>query len=446
MPASRYPALLICMEATKKSANKGISVVPEESSPGVRTNSITPPADYERRILLCVAGLSPQVITETFYALATRENSFIPTEVHVVTTSEGAHRIRLNLLEADPDEQHFQRLCADLDIDPADILFGTGTLHQIPASSVPDLSSESVLPAGSFPHWTGWQQATVRSGNPPLDDIRSLADNEAAADAITAIVRDLTADPKTAIHASIAGGRKTMGFYLGYAISLFGREQDRLSHVLVSSPFESHPQFYYPPRAPKVLRDKADRSIHTRDAEVTLADIPFVRLRGHLDSSILGESMSYSKTVLRTQRNVNLPKLSLDSAGRTIYCGDQHIAFSPSLFAFYAWFARRLLAGKPGIHWSQDDTREEYLAEYLRVVSEYSVDYENIEKVFSRAGRMDEDFFAQKASKINRQLRKILGTEPASPYLISKIGVMPGSRRGLKGLKLKKEQVRFLGE
>ena len=30
-----------------------------------------------------------------------------------------------------------------------------------------------------------------------------------------------------------------MGFYLGYALSLYGRTQDRLSHVLVSSPYES---------------------------------------------------------------------------------------------------------------------------------------------------------------------------------------------------------------
>jgi CRISPR-associated protein (TIGR02584 family) len=59
-------------------------------------------------------------------------------------------------------------------------------------------------------------------------------------------VRELTADPDCAIHASIAGGRKTMGFYLGYALSLFGRPQDRLSHVLVSSPFESNQNFFYP--------------------------------------------------------------------------------------------------------------------------------------------------------------------------------------------------------
>ncbi|MBV5299598.1 MAG: TIGR02584 family CRISPR-associated protein, partial [Rhodoferax sp.] len=76
-------------------------------------------------------------------------------------------------------------------------------------------------------------------------DIRSPADNRAAADFITAQVRAITADSGCALHASIAGGRKTMGFYLGYALSLFGRPQDRLSHVLVSEPFESSYDFFY---------------------------------------------------------------------------------------------------------------------------------------------------------------------------------------------------------
>ncbi len=377
------------------------------------TNAARSPIGCSQRILLCAAGLSPQVITETFYALATRDDPFIPTAIHIITTAEGADRVRLTLLESDPEEQHFYRLCADLDIDPGGIRFDGETIHQIPADD-----------------------------KKPLDDIRSLADNETAADTITAIVRRLTADPQTIIHASIAGGRKTMGFYLGYAMSLFGREQDRLSHVLVSPPFESHPQFYYPPPKPKVLRDHNKRPIHTRDAEITLADIPFVRLRGHLDSSILGESMSYSETVSRTQRNVNPPKLILDSNNKTIHCGDHPVPLTPSLFAFYAWFARRLLAGTPGIHWTQENVSEEYLEEYVHIVGEYSADYENARDSLRRG--MDQDFMDQKTSKINGLLKRSLGKEPATPYLISPIGVIPESRCRLKGLTLKKEQVRFL--
>ncbi len=397
-----------------------------------KTRPSCSPADFKRRILLCVAGLSPQVITETLYELVTRKDRFIPTCIYVITTREGAHRIRLNLLEPDPNEQHFHRLCAELDIDPESIAFHIDTIcRNSPPTSVG-------IPA------IGVSQTALASDIAVLDDIRSITDNEIAADAITSTVRTLTADPEAAIHASIAGGRKTMGFYLGYTLSLFGREQDRLSHVLVSPPFEAHPQFYYPPQSPKVLRDRDNRPIHTGDASITLADIPFVRLRGHLDSSILGEGISYSETVARTQRNVNPPHLELDTASKLIDCGGCRVELSPSLFAFYAWFARRLLAGRPGVHWAQPDAAQEYLAEYARVVGDCSGDYENACKSLQRG--MDQSFYEPKISKINRRLENMLGKGPARPYLLSNIGTVPGTRYRLKGLTLKHEQVHSQGE
>lgn len=88
----------------------------------------------------------------------------------------------------------------------------------------------------------------------PLADIRGFEENAAAADSITALMAQLTRDLQQAqLHVSIAGGRKTMGFYLGYAFSLFARPQDELSHVLVNSPFENHPDFFYPPATPRRL-------------------------------------------------------------------------------------------------------------------------------------------------------------------------------------------------
>jgi len=47
----------------------------------------------ERRILLAVTGLTPQIVTETLYALAIGcKPAWLPTEVHVITTEEGAER------------------------------------------------------------------------------------------------------------------------------------------------------------------------------------------------------------------------------------------------------------------------------------------------------------------------------------------------------------------
>ncbi|MDS4070626.1 MAG: CRISPR-associated ring nuclease Csm6, partial [Candidatus Competibacter sp.] len=215
------------------------------------------PESYPRRILLCVAGLSPQIVTETLYALTvTGEPRFVPTEIHLLTTAEGAERARLTLLGDEPG--WFHRMRGDHGL-PA-IRFTLDTIHILRAAD------------GRL-----------------LDDIREPADNEAIADAITAMVRELTADPDSAVHASIAGGRKTMGFYLGYALSLFGRPQDRLSHVLVSSPFESNPNFFYPAPVERVIfaTGPDQRPLDASSATVTLAEIPFVRLRDGLQESLL---------------------------------------------------------------------------------------------------------------------------------------------------------------
>ncbi|NCS66598.1 MAG: TIGR02584 family CRISPR-associated protein, partial [Betaproteobacteria bacterium] len=124
-----------------------------------------------RRILLAVTGLSPQVVTETLYALVTAPDPFIPSEVHLITTSEGAERARLALLSDDPG--WFQRLRHDYDL--PEIAFDAAHIHVLAG---PDRA--------------------------PLDDIRSPEENAHAADFITEIVRGLSADEHSALYASIA--------------------------------------------------------------------------------------------------------------------------------------------------------------------------------------------------------------------------------------------------
>lgn len=57
------------------------------------------------------------------------------------------------------------------------------------------------------------------------------------------------ASDDTAIHLSLAGGRKTMSYYAGQAMNLVARPQDRLSHVILSDKrFEFSPDFSFRPR------------------------------------------------------------------------------------------------------------------------------------------------------------------------------------------------------
>lgn len=366
---------------------------------------------FPRRVLLAVTGLSPQVVTETLYALAVKaEHSLIPTEVQVITTTDGADRARLTLLSDEPG--WFQRLRRDFDLPP--IAFDETRIHVLPG-------------------------ANGRS----LEDIRTPADNERAADFITERVRELTADPSSRLHASIAGGRKTMGFYLGYALSLYGRDQDCLSHVLVSARYESHPDFYYPTPYPRVIHTPPpdSRPLDTKEAEVTLAEIPFVSLRHGLPEDLLAGHSSFSESVAAVSWALGPPRLVVDRAGQRLLCGERAVAMKPAdlaFYSFYSWLAGRKKAGRESVHWTDAGLTEELLDEYGRLVSLASGAYERLETSLRRG--ITKEYFEQRKSKTNAALRRGLGKTACQPYLIA---CRPGRPYSRFELDLTSEQITF---
>jgi CRISPR-associated protein (TIGR02584 family) len=351
--------------------------------------------EFPRRVLLAVTGLSPQVVTETLYALAVAgDPPWQPTEIHLITTAEGKRRAELALLSELPG--WFHRLCRDLRL--PEIAFDSDHIHCI----------------------------TGRDGR-PLDDIRTPGDNEQAADYITEQVRRFTADESSALHVSIAGGRKTMGYYLGYALSLFGRPQDRLSHVLVSEPFESSWDFFYPTPYSQVIQTRDQNLADARDAEVTLAEIPFVSLRHGLDERLLAGGARFSEAVAAARRSLQPPRLTIDLAGQRIVAGEQEVPLPPAQLALYSLFARRALAGEPPLPAPPKEAPDaawarRFLAEYRAIRSGALDDLERTEKALAQG--MDGDYFSEKKSRLHRLLRRDLGAA-AAPYLIDDGGTRP---------------------
>lgn len=338
-----------------------------------------------RRILLAVTGLSPQVVTETLYALAHMKNSFVPSEIHVITTVEGAERVRLSLLH--PEGGWFHRLCKDYGL--SDIHLDEDTIHVI----------------------QGVQ-------GEPLGDIRSPEENECMADQIVDLVRALSLDEHSIIHASIAGGRKTMGFYLGYALSLYGRPQDSLSHVLVSAPFESHPDFFYPTPESRIIYTHGpdSRPLDTRTAEVTLAEIPFVRLRHGLDERLTTGEASFSAAVASAQAAVNPGPLTIDLEGKKIRAGGTALHLPPVQLAFLSWLARRKVAETGPVCCPVESAPEAgYAEEYLREYEEIA-DPRAMGTYKRLQGGMDKAFFEQTKSRLHQGLKKVLGPAGVMAY------------------------------
>ena len=360
------------------------------------------PAAYARRILVATVGLVPQIVTETAYALTALERpAFVPTEVHLVTTAEGAHRIRLLLL--DDGEAHWRRLAE--------------------AVGRPELA-EALTPA---------RVHVIRDGQgEPLADIGDIPQNTAAADAITALVAELTRDAESALHVSLAGGRKTMGFLMGYALSLFGRDQDRLSHVLVDEPFQSHPAFWFPPPTPQVLLDRHQRPVSTAHAVIRLADIPFVRLRHGLPDTVLEGVQSYSEAVAEFARRLQPPRLDIDLEARMVHCHGRPVRLPPVLFAWLLWLARRRrdasLPHGGGVHRFEPNA-EPFLDIYADIVGRVSGAYDRV--AARLADGLTPAFVDEKTAQLNRALREALGPL-AEPYLVGRVGGYGTTHRGLR--------------
>lgn len=349
------------------------------------------PESYPRRILLAVTGLSPQVVTETLYALAVSGRpAFVPTEIHLITTAQGREHARLNLLSHDPG--WFHRLRADYGL-PA-IAFDADHIHVL----------------------------TDVTGA-PLTDIRTPEENELAADFICSVVSGLTREDNAALHVSLAGGRKTMGYYLGYALSLFGRPQDRLSHVLVSAPFESHPQFYYPTPREAIIHtlDREQRPLDCREAVVTLARIPLVRLREGLPPRLLDGSARLSEIVAAANRAMLPPRLVLEVGKRRVFADEQPVDLSPTEMVLLLWLAERTKRGEPEVDWTTPEAAEEYLRTARRLINPASGEFERIERAFEwrkPAAIKLAEYFQPHKSRINKAFETALGPTAARRYLI----------------------------
>ena len=359
--------------------------------PNAREN----PHEYPRRILIAVTGLSPQIVTETLYALAVAPTAspFIPTEIHLISTRSGAEKARLALLSEEPG--WFHRLSHDYALPP--IHFSADTIHVLE-----DVNGK------------------------PLEDIRSPEDNRRAADGITGIIREFTADPDCALHVSIAGGRKTMGFFLGYALSLYGRPQDKLSHVLVSEPFEASLGFYYPTPASHVLEMPGGRLVDSAQAQITLAELPFVSLRHGLPEALLTGRASYNETVEAARHALAPAELQIDLEARRVRAAGKIFALPPAELALLSVFARRALRGEaplpaPAKELADADWKKRYLVE-LRWIAGPMKDLDETERALRKG--MDGEYFSAHLSKLKKILRRELGPA-AEPYLISDGGSRP---------------------
>ena len=273
-------------------------------------------------VLFAVLGMSPSVLTETIWALSCAPTPVLPDRVVVLTTTAGRDALNRQLFLQEKDH-----LC--------------GWDRLVKAIEKRGLSVEGHFKFGVASDHVRLFPAA--SGKTDLADIATTADNAAAADFILRELRAFTEDPTTAVLASIAGGRKTMGALLMSCMSLLGRVQDRVLHVLVNAPFDGplEPPFLFPEKGVVHHLPREGRKVRSGDAQVELIDVPFVRMRGWYEGSFKSAPPGYAALVAGVQRQApapqNYPVITFDRAtGELEVAGGPPVTLSPTEFAAMA--------------------------------------------------------------------------------------------------------------
>lgn len=254
-----------------------------------------------KRILIITGGMAPAVVTETIWALVRqRVPAFVPDRIVIAVTADTAPLYR-------------------------DKLFGSqGKLALLSHDlAIPGLALQEI--------------STIEATE--CKDIRSAEHAIEFGDLVCRLVQEATADPDTLVHVSLAGGRKTMSFQGGAALSLFGRPQDELSHVLVHPHELERADFWWPG--------------HTKAGAVELATIPFIRVRRRIDARLLEQRMDYARYVTQVNASIEgrtgvVLELIASTCTLRIADGSTTIRLEPADFRVYRVLAEWAKVCVPG--------------------------------------------------------------------------------------------------
>ena len=355
-------------------------------------------------------GLSPQVVTETLYALHQQKRQV--DAVHVITTRRGREAVEWQLLS--PKSGRYFQYLDEYGIPPAMIEFGHANIH-----------------------------VAVDAEGREIDDIDGEHENELFLRKCLELTFRFTATDESIVCFSIAGGRKTMSACLMAAAQLYARPQDRIYHVLVSPEFENSEDFYYPSRhsTPVELRDSLGRRYirESSQARVTLVHIPFISVRDQLSPEWLRAPQAPESLLLSLIRD-DPYGLTLDLAAGKLIFKQQELLMMPARLALYAFFVMRKKNCRHPIarscrnctdcclDFSEISARQnEITAMYRRVTHSRDVDEMSDSGITSLTA---ENFNSYKG-KIKKDLANAFGLYAAQHLAIAGNGKKPDTRYGI---------------
>lgn len=327
----------------------------------------------KKNILVCVSGLTPQVVTETLFCLTVKEKTKID-EVYVITTKRGR-----------------------------DVILGQDEAPNTPKTSLKkEISNLCKMYKLKTPVFENNDSHIIiaKEESIELPDVRSDKDNILFPNRAASFFRDITSNPDVKLFCSITGGRKSMSVHIANAFSIFAREGDKLMHVLTKE--ENEFKGFYP--------------VNKKEAEdLQLSDIPFVRLRSLLSNDMKGEkvfNLNFDKIVEYTQSRLKImndtKKLICDIEKRELSYGNNSISLEPIEFLYYFYFIDQKTKGNNKIS-IYNITDKDTASAFMKYIEDYYPYYyirESQKKNWSKG--LDAKDFRSKRTKINQKIYELV--------------------------------------
>lgn len=276
-----------------------------------------------RTILICTVGSTPAVLTEAVWALVHHEH-IVPDEVVALTTENCI----ANVVESyfSPKKNGWGRL-----------------LSSFKRNRI--LLKDKLV----------FDESRVCSAR--VEDLKAQEDNLECAECLYQYVRKYVCGAEaddTRVIFVLSGGRKTLCALATSVMSLLGRPEDRLVHVMVEDRVAYQKlgrDFLFPEKGCVLIGERGGR-VDAAEIDVSLFDVPFVRTRGLLRGVPIDKIRTFEECLQMTQECVlndcKFPMLSIDMNDGTVRNGVRSVKMDPVRLVFLWMIFRDKVVDRSG--------------------------------------------------------------------------------------------------
>lgn len=326
------------------------------------------------RVLMVSVGLSPQVVTETLHALFAAGED-LPARLILITTGRGANVIRDHLI--DPESGQIAAWGREWGISGAEVLAGATEIVAIETDS---------------------------------GDMDAHRGHALFARDAERLIRSVTECPGTRLHVSITGGRKTAAAMLSVLMALYGRAEDRVTHILVEPEMAVGLDFFFPTRTERKIFAAGGAAIDSSKVRLRLVDLPVTGL----SSGMPAEVQDRIRKAFAIQ--IKDPRLRVHrSEGKVNWDGVSHV-WPPQPVAFLAMLAADRLSGRPGL--SRSGTPRSHFLNHYRITKDA--------RKLDLPDPLDGEWVEEKVSRVNK-LAKDCRIRPGGGNLVQREGPRAGA-------------------